>query len=205
MSESYQDAKECWLTRWQNKPEYATRLDFAPQIVFIKKAVDVAGGHIEDVKSFCELGVGTGNSIHYFHEKYPEWEYRGIDINPEVHKLISTTYPGVLDYADIKSIDTLAYLRECNSVDLFYSKDHLMHIPEPVIEEVCALMASKAKKYILIREAYEGHRQGGNRYERDYTDAFPGFVVIHKELQSSFSAECLLALYLFRKEDSASI
>ena len=205
MSDSYQDAKECWLTRWRNKPEYAARLDFAPQIDFIKAAIVATSPYIEGVKSFCELGVGTGNSIRYFHEKYPEWEYRGIDINPDVHKLILATYPGVLDYADIKSIDTLTYLQECDSVDLFYSKDHLMHIPDPVIAEVCALIASKAGKYILIREAYEGHRQGGNRYERDYTDAFPGFVVIHKELQSSFSAECLLALYLFRKEAGASI
>ncbi len=104
---------------------------------------------------FYELGVGSGRNLYNFHEKHKEWIYIGNDINPNTYNEIKSIYPGLLDWASIKIIDTLSYLRkDALQRDVTFTHGHLMHIPNDVIEEVCSLTVQKTKRYILLYEAY---------------------------------------------------
>lgn len=141
---------------------------------------------------FCELGVGSGRNIYYFHERHPEWKYIGNDINPNIYNEIKSIYPEILDWASIEIIDTLNYLRKDDlQMDITFTYGHLMHIPDDVITEVCSLIAKKTRKYILLQEAYlygEGvsfiKRLKYKRYRfvRDYERMFPGFIPKEKHI-----------------------
>jgi len=203
VSKNYQDTKGFWRLFWATCPEYADELDRGPRVPETKRMICIHAPFFEDVNSFCELGLGNGRNVHYFHKIFPEWIYRGNDINPNVHKAILSRYPDVLDYSDIEIADTLEYLKTSRPVDMILTCAHLMHIPDSVIEDVCALMAEKARKFILVSEAHSSPpetvwRMGPYRLERDYRNAFPGFGTIRAELRVT-QGGCRYALCLFGK------
>lgn len=145
-----------------------------------------------DCRLFCELGVGSGRNIYYFHRKYPKWKYIGNDINPNIYNEIKSIYPDLLDWATIEIIDTLSYLQKNNlQMDVTFTHGHLMHIPNDVIGEVCTLIAQKTKRYILFQEAYLNEKGISfmkrwkykiYRFDRDYEGMFPGFVMEEKHV-----------------------
>ena len=145
MKKGYSETKAYWVNKWRCQPEYADHLNRGKLIDGTKAMINGFSPLLEGAKSFCELGLGNGRNIHYFHEQFPAWEYQGNDINPAVHKAIRSQYPDILEYTDIKINDTLEYLKVCECADVIFSSDHLMHIPGSVIVEVCALMADKAQ------------------------------------------------------------
>lgn len=197
---SYEQMNQFWLHTWKNA-DYGSRIDTKDYKEQSQIIVNTLAPHLSDVETFCELGLGNGRNVHYFHEKFPDWEYRANDINPDTHKVIAKHYPDVLDYCSVTILDTLTYLKECEPADLIFTHGHLMHIPDDVIHEVCDLMEQKANKYIGLFEAYEhlSYAEDMNyRFERDYNDIFGlrplyGFLIIHKK------SGYLHMLYLLKK------
>ena len=65
-----------------------------------------------------------------------------------------------------------------------------MHLPDAVIEEVCALISSKANEFILVYEAYPHQPRAevkesykNYRFERNYDNMFPGFSLKDKRIE----------------------
>lgn len=145
---------------------------------------------MQDCQTFCELGVGSGRNIYYFHEKYPQWMYTGNDINPNIHDEIKSIYPDLLNWASIEIIDTLSYLKKDNfQTDITFTRGHLMHIPNDVISEVCNLISKKTSRCILLHEVYLSSKglslrkklkYRKYRFDRDYEEMFPGFTLKEK-------------------------
>ena len=170
---------------------------------------------MNECQTFCELGAGSGRNIWYFHEKYPNWTYSGNDINPDIHNQIATIYPSLLDWADIAITDTLTFLQRGDfSTDITFTHGHLMHLPNDVIDEVCALIAQKTRKYILLHEAYLNGRgielrkrlkYRKYRFDRDYHDRFPGFELKDKRISNHPTKKGIRhCVYLFEKATADS-
>lgn len=199
---SYKEACDFWLGIW--KDEYGRRMSTAGYKRASRHIVDALAPYLTEVNSFCELGMGNGRNIHYFHDKFPSWEFRGNDINPDIYLEMAQHFPKVIDYVSAIVLDTLEYLHECKQVDLIFTFGHLMHIPDDSIEEVCKLMLSKADKYIAIYEAFS-HQQGaprqrleGFRFERDYQKIF-GLNVLFSAFTLNKAAGRIHHLCLFKK------
>lgn len=171
----YEDTQRFWIDKWARGYDKTIETDGSRKRS--KAFVEIVAPHIEDATSLCELGVGNGRNIHYFHERFSGWAYAANDINPTVHSIIGAYYPDVLDYTSIVIMDTLGYLKQCRPADVMLTNGHLMHIPDDIIGEVCGLMEKMANKHIVIYEAY-GHykddvpRDPRYRFERDYADYF---------------------------------
>jgi hypothetical protein len=191
---SYSKTKKIWKNEWYQDPHsnYAQLTNQAKHIETSKNLVDKYGPKMADCSSFCELGVGSGRNLHYFHEKYPQWTYTGNDINPNIHNDIRTIYPDLLNWAKIEVMDTLTYLRQENfHPDIVFTHGHLMHLPNDVIEEVCNLISAKCQKHILLHEAFLNGPEIGfikrwkyrkYRFDRDYEGMFPGFAIDDKKI-----------------------
>lgn len=169
--------------------------------------VDRYASFLNSCVNFCELGVGNGRNIHFFHEKFPNWHYLGNDICPDIHDIIRAIYPDLLGYAEITIEDTLNYLEVCNHTDIMFTHGHLMHLPDDVIEEVCSLISSKTDRFILLYEAYP-HKPGAivkasykdYRFERDYENMFHRFILKDKQIEEHpTKAGIRHCLYLYEK------
>ena len=188
MSFSYDEMQEWWLNVWQYA-DYGHRTDDQGYRNQSQILVNTISNVVVEVKTFCELGIGNGRNVHFFHEVFPNWEYMANDINPDIHSVIARYYPDVLDYCSVVIRDTLSYLKECKQADLIFTHGHLMHMPDDVIYEICDLMQKRTNKYIVTYEAFEHlsyAKYKGYRWERDYTDVFtikPILVtpIIHKK------------------------
>ena len=203
---THYEAREFWKNTWLRNPQYVDELNSGAYRRRSVRMVEYFGPDIEDTETFCELGVGSGRNIFYFHEKYPGWKYSGNDINPGVLGVIAKDFPGVLECVNITIDDTLGYLKNIGGVDTLFTHGHLMHIPDSTIGEVCGWMAAKANKYIAIHEAHS-HRENAivfrherYRFERDYFDMFPGFVCKKSVGELAVNANRIYGMYLFRKE-----
>lgn len=210
---TYLRTKEYWITRYK-KGNYAQATNQTKHIKTSKFLVEKYGPRIKDCKIFCELGVGSGRNIHYFHEKYPELTYIGNDINPNTYEDIKSIYPNVLDYSSIEITDTLNYLRKVIKIDVTFTHGHLMHIPDDVIDKVCALIAQKTDRYILLYEAYLNEKGIGlikkwkyrrYRFDRDYEVMFPGFVLEEKDIFRHASKKGIRYSRYFFKRDSLQL
>jgi len=203
---SHEEAKAFWLNIWRVRPEYKDELNSNAYVTRTKAIIEILGSKIQNTETFCELGVGPGRNIFYFHEAYPEWKYIGNDINPDTHSVIEESYPGMLDYADITIADTLDYLKQIDPVDTLFTHGHLMHISDETIDEICELMAQKARKYIVMHEALGHMEQHAEclhknfRFERKYS--FPGFLLEYRRGELATNTGMIYAWYLFRKEQS---
>lgn len=77
---TYSKTKKIW-SKWYQKGNYTQATNQAKHVKMSKFLVDTHGPQMQDCQTFCELGVGSGRNIYYFHEKYPQWMYTGNDIN----------------------------------------------------------------------------------------------------------------------------
>ena len=189
---TYSNTKKIWSKWYQNHSDYTRLTNQAKHIETSKHLVDTYGPRMQGCQTFCELGVGSGRNIHYFHQKHPEWTYIGNDINPNIHNEIKSIYPDLLDWASIEITDTLSYLRKADfQTDITFTHGHLMHIPDDVIGEVCSLIAKKTRRCILLHEAYlngpgisfaKRRKYRRYRFDRDYEGMFPGFIVEEKNI-----------------------
>ena len=187
---TYTKTQKKWRKIYR-KINYAQGSNQPKHIKTSKSLVEKYGSRVKGLKIFCELGVGSGRNIHYFHEKHPELTYIGNDINPNTYEDIKSIYPDVLDYASIEIIDTLKYLKKVSKIDITFTHGHLMHIPDDTINEVCDLIAQNTSRYILLYEAYLNEKGIGlikklkySRYwfDRDYEGMFPGFALEEKDI-----------------------
>jgi len=203
----YRKTKRIWTNWWSRNPEYAMATTSDKHVKRSKMIVNRYASTLDGCGGFCELGVGTGRNIHFFHQRFPEWRYRGNDIYPDIHDIITSMHPDLLEYAEITIADTLEYLKVCDDADMMFTYGHLMHLPDAVIEEVCALISSKANRFIVIYEAYP-HKPGAKvkasyknyRFERSYDNMFPGFVLRDKQVEEHPTKVGFRhCLYLFEK------
>lgn len=208
---SYSQTKKIW-SQWYQKAKYAEFTNQPDNIEMSKHLVDTYGPRMTDCSVFCELGVGSGRNIYYFHEKYPDWKYLGNDISPNIHNEIRSVYPDLLDWADIEINDTLCYLRNPDfETDITFTHGHLMHLPNEVIKEVCQLIAAKTQKYLLLNEAYINGRglslrkklkYRKYRFDRDYENMFPGFILRKKHISDHPTKKAIRhGIYLFKKDN----
>lgn len=207
---TYSSTQKIWL-RWHKKGNYTQATNQAKHIKTSKFLVEKYGPCMIGCRIFCELGVGSGRNIYYFHEKYPEWTYIGNDINPNIYEDIRSIYPDLLNWAYIEIVDTLNYLRKDIKVDVTFTHGHLMHIPDDVIGEVCGLIAQKTDKYILLNEAFLAEKGIGfmkrwkyrkYRFDRDYEGMFPGFVLEEKHVFSHPTKKGIrYGRYFFKKDN----
>jgi len=208
---NYSTTKKIWTKWYQGRNRNYTQLtNQAKHIETSKELVNKYGPRMTSCSSFCELGAGSGRNLHYFHEKYPQWTYMGNDINPNIYNEIKSIYPDLLNWAGIEITDTLSYLRQKDfESDIIFTHGHLMHLPGDVIEEICALIAQKCRKYILIKEAFlngpgigfiKRWRYRRYRFDRDYEGMFPGFAVEDKDIFKHPSKKGIYYChYLFKK------
>jgi len=159
---NYRKTKKIWVNWWLSNPEYAIATNSDEHVKRSEMIVNRYALILNGCRSFCELGVGTGRNIHFFHKRFPDWHYCGNDISPDIHDIIRSMYPDLLDYAEITVADTLNYLEVCNDTDIMFTYGHLMHLPDAVIEEVCTLIATKTNRFILIHEGYP-HKAGARK------------------------------------------
>jgi hypothetical protein len=205
----YRRTTRIWVRWWQDRPDYGMATNSAKHVARSRRIVDRYASVFAGCTSLCELGVGTGRNLHYFHERFPDWHYSGNDIAPGIHGTIASVYPELLQYAEILVADSLEYLKSCDSADILFTHGHLMHLPDAVIDQVFAMMADKADRFILLHEAYP-HKPGSPvkssykryRFERDYEGMFPGFLLKDKEIEEDPGKQGLRhCLYLFEKAD----
>ena len=200
-----------WLN-WHTKGRYALASHKVKHIESTKFIVEKYGPNLQGCRIFCELGVGSGRNIYYFHEKYPDWTYIGNDINPNTYEDIKSLYPDLLNWASVEIIDSLSYLRKDIKMDVTFTQGHLMHIPDDAIREVCSLIAEKTDKYILLmNEAFLNEKGIGfikrwrykrYRFDRDYEEMFPGFVLVEKYVFSHPAKKGIrYGRYLLKKHD----
>lgn len=206
---NYTQTSKLW-SEWYQKGTYARSTNTEKHIETSKHLVETYGPQMNGCKTFCELGAGSGRNIWYFHEKHPNWTYRGNDINPDIHNQIAAIYPNLLDWADIAIADTLTFLQRGDfSTDITFTHGHLMHLPNDVIDEICALIAQKTRKCILLHEAYLNGRGIGlrkrlkyrkYRFDRDYEDRFQGFELKDKCVSNHPTKKGIrYCVYLFEK------
>jgi len=206
---TYSSTKKIWV-RLYNKGNYARATNQAKHIETSKFLVETYGPRMVGCQIFCELGVGCGRNIYYFHEKYPEWEYIGNDINPKTYEDMGSVYPNVLKWASIEIIDSLSYLQRDIKMDVTFTHGHLMHIPDDVIGKLCSLIAQKTDKYILLNEAFLNEKGVGlikrwryrrYRFDRDYEGMFPGFELEEKVVFSHpWKKGIRYGRYFFKKD-----
>ena len=207
LKSNYKKTNKIWINWWKKQPEYAVNTNSDEHIQKSKIIVERYADLLKNCQSFCELGVGTGRNIHFFHERFPKWKYFGNDICPDIHKIIKTLYPNLLDYANIVVDDTLNFLNKCENFDILFTHGHLMHLPDDVIGKVCNLISQKTNKFILIHEAYP-HTEGAQlkaeykkyRFERDYAQMFSSFIKKDIQIEEHPSKGIRHCLYLFEKE-----
>ena len=205
---SYQKTKKIWTNWWGEHASYGKATSSIEHIDKTRNMIKLHSELLGKCSSMCELGIGNGRSLYYFHEAYPDWDFRGNDIFPKIKEVISVCYPKVLDFADIAVQDTLAFLKECPEADLFLTFGHLMHIPNDVIGEVCDLIIQKAQKYILVYEAFPHNprfelpdRYNGYRFERDYRGMFKGSRHMDIKIDDNDEKGTRQALYMFEGRD----
>lgn len=170
-----------------------------------KLMINKFSNEISQCKSLCELGCGNSRNIYYLSQQYKNIQYYGNDIDPNLYQHIGTTYPELLanDNVKITQEDTLTYLKTLPSVDMIFTYGHLMHIPDEIIGKICSLISQKAKKFILLYEAFldsknlcqeKRERYKNYRFGRNYNDMFSGFRLVMHEIKQG---QCL---YLFERE-----
>jgi len=206
---SYSKTRLFWIKQHRNN--YIEKTESTTNIEMSKFLVNKYGHNLKGCQTFCELGLGSGRNLFYFHKKFPEWSYMGNDINPNTYGDIKNKYPGLLDIASIENIDTLKYLRKPDlNMDITLTHGHLMHLPNDIINEVCDLIAKKTNMYLLLYEAFLNNEGIGliqrlrykrYRFDRDYENMFPGFILKDKHISHHLTKKWIrMGLYFFKKK-----
>ena len=147
---NWKRAKKYWLRVYQSK-----RYGSPEKVQEAKSFVQKYASKIRWAKTICELGVGDGKHLHFFLEKYPNKKYCGNDFNPKVCSLVEKSYPDVFKKCDIMNKSTDKYLKGClQYVDVIFTYNHLMYVPEEGIDRICSKISHVTGKYLLFREIY---------------------------------------------------
>jgi len=191
----YKRARKNWIRLYRGT--YKAEYNFLDPITFITKYAS----KIRWAKSICEIGMGQGDLLGYLYNRYPNKEYSGVDLNPDILNILN----GFPD-SNITIEQTGKYLKNIEgTVDAIISHCHLMYYPIDSAIKVCNLMSEKANKYILIKEILMESDYEENDYEtyfkygfgRDYSDMFEGFVLKESEVEVVNNIE--YQSYLFKK------
>lgn len=206
---NWKAAKKYWLKAYNNN-EFMELFCSEEECLKAKEFVNKYAHKIRWAKSICELGIGTGKHMNYFVEKYPNKNYFGNDFNPEIIKIIDKLYPDLIGKCDITVSSTNKYLkRYIKVVDAIYTYNHLMYIPDDLIDIECTNISMKSSKYILIHEILtdvdyiEGDIKSFINFGigRDYSEKFDDFILKEKELEiiNINDQEVEFCTYLFKK------
>jgi len=191
----YKRARKNWIRLYSGR--YKAEYNFLDPVSFISKYAS----KIRWAKSILEVGMGEGELLNYLTNRYPNKEYSGVDISPNILNIIND-----VSDSNITIDQTGRYLKNMeNTVDAIISHCHLMYFPIDSAMKVCSLMAEKANKYILIKEILTESEYEENDYEtyfkygfgRDYSDMFEGFVLKENEVEIVNNIE--YQSYLFKK------
>jgi len=193
-------AKKYWLKFYQTK-----KTDSEEECTTAKKFVNMFAPKIRWAKSICELGVGTGKHLNFFLERYPDKIYSGNDFNPNTIGLIKKLYPNVIEKCNISINSTDKYLKKyIGLVDAIFTYNHLMYIPNNLIDLECSRISRRATKYILIYEiktnvSYTESKKSFIKFGigRDYTDMFDDFNLKGKTTETVSGQE--FDTYLFKR------
>lgn len=193
-------AKRYWLKFYQTK-----ETDSEEECITAKKFVNTFAPKIRWAKSICELGVGTGKHLNFFLERYPDKIYSGNDFNPDTIGLIKKLYPNVIEKCDININSTDKYLKKyIRLVDAIFTYNHLMYIPNNLIDLGCSRISMRATKYILIHEiktnvSYTESKGSFIKFGigRDYTDMFDDFNLKEKTTETINDQE--FDTYIFKR------
>lgn len=201
---TYDKTINYWKTKHTSGSYSAIKTNKDRHVAKTKLIIRRFSNEINQCKSICELGCGNGRNLYYLSQQYSHIKYYGNDIDLNLFQHIKATYPELLNNDNVKITqeDTLAYLEALSPVDMIFTYGHLMHIPDDIIIEVCNLISQKAKKFILLYEAFidsiklsqeKKERYKNYRFGRDYNDMFPGFDLIVQEFKQR------QGLYLFER------
>lgn len=207
MSLTYNESKKYWEVK-HNSDAYSTiKTNKARHIKKTKYIIGLFKNTIIRCGSICELGCGNGRNLYYLSQQYKNIQYYGNDLDPNLYQHINIAYPELLNKYNVKITceDTLTYLERLLLPDMIFTYGHLMHIPDEAIGKVCDLISQKARKFILIYEAFidsrklsqeKKERYKNYRWGRDYNNRFPGFDLIVQEYSQG------QGLYLFERQKS---
>lgn len=174
---SYAKTQLIWKGWWKTKKNYGRNTNSSKHRTKSNYIAAKCKENDLDLRSICELGVGSGRHLAIFHQYYPEAEYYANDISKTALKQIKKYNPEVEQFATIKVIDTLSFLRTNErEFDAILTYGHLMHLPEDVIIDVLSYISNTCK-YLICYEAIcktgKYNKDKEYRFERDYTYYFP--------------------------------
>lgn len=193
----YKGAKKNWIKLFRGTYKNI-EYNFLDPVSFITKYAS----KIRWAKSILEIGMGNGELLNYLVDRYPNKEYSGIDLNPEVlHE-----HQGIIKKCTLNIGETGKYLKNMEGiVDAIISHCHLMYFPDSSIEKICHLISQKADKYILIKEILTSKEYNDKDYisyfkygfGRDYSEMFEDFILKENEVEIVDGIE--YQSYLFKK------
>lgn len=205
---SYKTTQEFWKGKHSNKA-YSESENNQKNNEISRTLIEKFLPELEGVESILELELGSGRNINIFLNHFPDAQFYGNDISPNIIEYISSYYPNVTENCRITSQDTCSFVKTCPEVDVVFTHGHLMHIPDDAIEEVCNDIQRVSRKFILIREAYVNNKGAGlirtlnyrkYRFDRDYSEYFPGFTLSSLEIKDHHSKKWVRqGEYLFTK------
>ena len=114
-----------------------------------KFAFEVLGSY-GNRSSFLDIGCGNGHTIDYFHTKWPEIKYVGVDLSKEAIRLAKERCP----YAEFVVGDILSSIPELLRIRPSYSRITIMgvveHFDDPgeTLKAIRPLLALKGLMYV---------------------------------------------------------
>jgi len=204
MYPAYNETIDYWKAKHASGSYGMVKTNKARHIAKTKHIINKFSNEINQCKSICELGCGNGRNLYYFNQQFNGIQYYGNDIDPNLFEHIKTIYPELLNNDNVKITqeDTLTYLEKLLLPDMIFTYGHLMHIPDEIIGKICSLISQKARKFILLYEAFldsknlcqeKKERYKNYRFGRDYNDMFSGFNLVVQKFKQGQS------LYLFER------
>jgi len=142
----------------------------ASNLHFFSKALKIAG----KINSCLEFGANVGMNLKALQLLYPGIELKGVEINKEAAKLLSSLIGGnnVIN-------DSIFNIKNDLKVELVLIKGVLIHINPNMLPIVYQKLYEATSKYILIAEyynptpltiSYRGHSD--RLFKRDFADEF---------------------------------
>jgi len=206
---NWKTAKKYWLKTYQNS-NFINKSNSEEECLKAEEFVNKYASKIRWAKTICELGVGIGKHLNYFLKKYPNKSYFGNDFNPGMIEIIKQLYPNIIEKCEINIVSTDKYLKKyIKIVDAIFTYDHLMYIPEDLIDFECTKISTRVNKYILIHEINSKIDYKYNDiksfirfgFGRDYTNMFDDFNLKEKDTETVIinNKEVEFNTYLFKK------
>lgn len=171
----YENTKNLWKKWWSKKPWYGRRTNLPKHLGRSEEIVRIFMDLGLTFSSFCELGIGSGRNIFYFHKCFPDAEYFGVDISPMVESVIRECHSSILEFVKLHIGDVLTFLQNPQfPTECIFTHGLLMHIPQDTIEELMQLIFEWSRIVVFCEAYHESYRKTKSyRFERDYKEYFP--------------------------------